>query len=586
MSAVGTTAGATVGTAASTRRFDPLWLAVPGVLFLLVLLLVPCARLLSLAVEDPRTGAFSLAAFARAFGVPVYVHVLSTTFWIALQVTALCLLLGYPLAYWLATRPARLRARLTLLVLFPFWTSALVKSFVWIVLLGQSGPVVPAMAWLFGLFGAALPDLLFGRATVVLAMAHTMLPLAVVSMLPTLAGLNRNLPAAAATMGASAAEAFWRVTFPLSVPGVAAAGLLVFIGALGFFITPALLGGPRDTMLGQLIIQQITLQQNWPFAGALSAMLVGSALLACLLYDMAFGLSGLGGGGTARAPTHRRWVRRGGMVLARGMGRLAGALPSGGGGWVLGGYSWAAIAVLLLPVLACVPMAFTNSTFLSFPPPGYSLRWFAEYFASDVWVRATVNSFGIGLLAACLTVAVAVPAALGLARSRSRMAGPVFLLFLAPLIVPSVVIAVGLFYLFAATGLVATYAGIVLGHTVIALPVALVILLAQLRGYDWRLNQAAETLGAGRGAILRRVMAPLTAGGLAAAFIFAFLSSFEELTVALFVGGGLRVTLPRQMWDDINLQVTPTLAAASLLVLAVVTVLFLVAERVRPAPAR
>jgi putative spermidine/putrescine transport system permease protein len=126
----------------------------------------------------------------------------------------------------------------------------------------------------------------------------------------------------------------------------------------------------------------------------------------------------------------------------------------------------------------------------------------------------------------------------------------------------------------------------VLGHTITGIPLAFVILLAQLRQYDWRLNQAAGTLGAGRAVTLRRIMAPLVKGGVIAAFIFAFLNSFEELTVALFVGGGLKVTLPRQMWDDINLQVTPTLAAASMVVLAVVTILFMLGERWRAAPGR
>jgi ABC-type spermidine/putrescine transport system permease subunit II len=173
--------------------------------------------------------------------------------------------------------------------------------------------------------------------------------------------------------------------------------------------------------------------------------------------------------------------------------------------WLLDAYAWLLIAVLLLPILACVPMAFTRFTFLSFPPPGYSTRWFVEYFGSPLWMGATARSFCIGLASAVLTLLIAASAAYGLARSPSRLVGTVFLLFLLPLV----------------------------------------------------------------------------KGGLIAAFIFAFLNSFEELTVALFIGGGLRVTLPRQMWDDINLQVTPTLAAASLFVLAVVTVLFLLAERLR-----
>ncbi len=575
--------------ASATRRWRPnsLWLATPGLLFLLVFLLIPCVWLLSLSVQDA-AGDFSLAAYRRAFNVGVYTRVLGSTFWIASQTTVLCLVFGYPLAYWLARRPPRWQALLTLLVLFPYWTSALVKSFVWLVLLGHTGPV----ARIFAVFGADAPELLFDRTTVVLAMAHTMLPLAVVAMLPTIIGIDRGLARAAETMGATGIDAFWRITFQLSMPGVATAGLLVFIGALGFFITPALLGGPRDTMLGQVIIQQILAQQNWSFAGALSAMLVISALLACLIYDRVFGLSGMGGGTTKAASD--RWIRRLGLWLlarvARGTGAFVSALTRVTGprdyGWLLSLYAWVLIAVLLLPILACIPMGFTNSTFLSFPPPGYGLRWFTEYFTSPVWLSATARSFGIGFGSACLTLLIAAPAAFGVSRSTSRLSGLVFLIFLAPLVIPGVVMAVGLFYLFAQIGLVATDLGIALGHTITGVPLAFVILLAQFRQYDWRLNQAAGTLGAGRAVVLRRIMMPLVEGGLVAAFIFAFLNSFEELTVALFIGGGLKVTLPRQMWDDINLQVTPTLAAASIVVLLVVTCLFMAAERFRGAPAR
>ena len=575
------TTGRVFGASITRRSPDALWLAAPGILFLAVLLVLPCARMLMASVEDPHTGALSLASFSRLLSVPNYVRVLSSTFAIAIETTLLCLLFGYPLAYWLAKQPVGRRARLTLLVLFPFWTSALVKSFVWIVLLGQAGPV----GQLFELFGAAPPDLLFSRPTVVLAMTHTMLPLAIVTMLPTLVGLDPSLPRAAETMGATGAEAFWRISFPSSMPGVAAAGLLVFIASLGFFITPALLGSPRDTMLGQLIIQQVMNLQAWSFAGALGTMLIASALVSCLIYDFLFGLSSLGG--DSHRGTARRWPQRLGILAVCQMARLAAGLSKLAGGrrcgWLLTAYSLLALALLLTPILACVPMAFTSSTFLSFPPPSYSLRWFETYFASEPWMAATLNSFAVGFGSACLTIVIAAPAALGIARSRSRMSSAMFLLFLSPLIVPHVVLAVGLFYLFAAAGLVATNFGIMLGHTVIATPLAVVILLTQLRSYDWRLNQAAETMGASRFHTARRVMAPLVKGGLIAAFIFAFLSSFEELTVALFIGGGVRVTLPRQMWDDINLQVTPTLAAASMVVLLVVGLLFGLAERLRPA---
>jgi putative spermidine/putrescine transport system permease protein len=567
------------------RRFNPLWLALPGVLFLLAFLVFPSLQLLSLSIRDAETGEFTLAAFERAFGVGVYTRVLSTTFTVALQTTVMCLLLGYPLAYWLVRLPKQRQRMVILLVLLPFWTSALVKNFAWLVLLGRTGIVASFARWV-GI--AEPPDLLFNRGTVIFAMTHTMLPLAVVTMLPVMSQIEARLPLAAQTLGANGVQAFWRVFFQLSMPGVAAAGLLVFIGSLGFFITPALLGGPRETMLGQVIITQIHQLQNWTFAGALATMLIGSALATCLIYDQLFGLSSVSGG--APAQSGRSWSQRLGMRLLTIIAAIFSALSEGLARifgrrrfeWVLPAYGWTIIAILLVPIFAFIPMGFTSSSFLSFPPPGFSLRWFAEYLNSPVWITATVRSFAIGIATGCVTLAIAALAAFAIARSNSRAAGAAFLLFMTPMIVPSIVIAVGLFYLFAQLSLVATDLGIVIGHTVTSIPIAFVILLATLKNYDWRLEQAAATLGANRWRTFDRVTIPLVKGGLAAAFIFAFLHSFEELTVAIFIGGGLKTTLPKQMWDDILLQVNPTLAAASVVVLVVVTSLFLVAEYLRP----
>jgi ABC-type spermidine/putrescine transport system permease subunit I len=560
-------------------RPGPLWLTLPGLTYLLFFLVLPCLRLLSLGFEDNDTGAYTLAAYTRAFGVTVYTRILGTTFAIAFDTTALCLLLGYPVAYWLAKQPKRRQRLLALLVLFPFWTSALVKNFVWLVLLGRMG-VVESLLRLIGF--AHPPELLFSRGTVVFGMTHTMLPLAIITMLPVMNQIDTRLPMAAATMGASRVQAFWRVYFQLSAPGVAAAGLLVFIASLGFFITPALLGGPHETMLGQMVIQQIMTQQNWQFASALATMLVVSALFTCLIYDRVFGLSSMSGGSSSSSPSDRL-LRRFALSLLARIASVLDAIPIRDSGWLLlPAYAWLVVAILLLPIIAFIPMAFTSSNFLSFPPPSYSLRWFQEYFSSPVWVTATLRSFGVGIASASFTLIISVPAAYGIARSSSRLSAAIFVLFLSPIVVPSIVSAVALFYLFAQMGLVATNLGIAIGHTVGGIPLAVVILLATLRNYDWRLNQAAATLGADRRRTLFRITAPLISGGLFAAFIFAFLHSFEELTVALFIGGGLKTTLPRQMWDDIQLQVSPTLAAASVVVLAIVTGLFLIAEYMRP----
>jgi putative spermidine/putrescine transport system permease protein len=245
-------------------------------------------------------------------------------------------------------------------------------------------------------------------------------------------------------------------------------------------------------------------------------------------------------------------------------------------------YAGIVVAVLLLPIVALLPMAFTTSTFLSFPPPLFSTKWFAAYLESPVWIAATLRSFGIGIACACLTFLITFPAAYGVARTGGRTGTAVFLLFMAPMIIPSIGVSLALFYLLSQLKLVATDIGIVLGHTVLAIPTVFVISLATMKSYDWRLNDAAATLGAGKWRTMLRVSLPLMKGGVLAGMIFAFLLSFEELTVVMFVGAGFKVTIPKQMWDDIALQLTPTLAAASVFVLLIVVSLFLIAEYVRP----
>ena len=550
--------------------------------FLVLFLIGPTAQMLSLGLIDKNTGAFTLAAFIRIINGGPYLAVLSTTFSVALWTTLLCVGLGYPVAYWLCGKPARQQRIAALFILLPFWTSALIKNFSWLVLLGRNGIVGKMMASV-GLSGG--DQLLFNRATVVFAMTHTLLPLAVVTMLPVMNQIDRRLPLAASTLGANSARAFWQVFFQLSMPGAAAAGLLVLVASLGFFITPALVGGPRDTMIGQLIILQINELQNWQLGSALATILLISTAATCIAYDRIFGLSSLSGGGTRQARPNGL-VRRAGLGAARLAGLVFGGVEEVWarnirglrGGVFLSLYAWTVIAVLLIPVIAFVPMAFTASTFLSFPPPSWSLRWFEQFATSPLWLGAMIRSFGIGFATAAITLVVGSLAALGVARTRGRLGGAAFLLFLAPMMIPSIVIAIGLFFVFARLSLVATDLGIIIGHTVIAMPIVFVILLATFKGHDWSLDAAATTLGAGRAQVLRLVTLPLVSSGLAVGFVTGFLQSFEELTVALFVGGGLKTTLPKQMWDGILLQVNPIIAAASVVVLCVVILMFATIE--------
>jgi ABC-type spermidine/putrescine transport system permease subunit I len=564
---------------------NPLWLAIPGTLFLLVFFVYPVCSLLLLSVTDPDTGQWAVKSYTRILNTDVYLRVLGITFRIAAQTACLSLIIAYPLAYWVASLPERVRNKALLLVIIPFWTSYLVKTFAWMIMLGRMG-VINSILMGTELIKEPLP-LLHNEFGVLVGMVHTMVPLAVMTMLPVMTSIDRRLTSAAQTLGASPSKAFWLVFFKLSLPGVTAGGLLVFISSLGFFIVPAFLGGRQQTMLAQLIITQVSELLNWSFAGALSVMMLVTTLTAVFFYDLIFGISSIAGKEGSES-SHSK-IRIFGLQLLEYISTAANILSQLSqlmlGRYVserlLAVFAWLIIGFLVMPTLLVIPIGFTKSDFLEFPPPGYSLRWFETYFNSALWLTATSRSFIVAFLAACLATAFGAGTALALAKSSSRWAGFIFGFFLAPMIVPRIVIAVGMFYLFARIGLVASNAGLVIGHTVLSLPFTVVTIGAILKTYDMRLDQAASTLGANRVRTLIHITLPVIKGGLIAAFLFAFITSFDELTVAIFISGGLATTLPKQMWDDMILQLNPTLAAVSTVVLIVVTILLLIAERFR-----
>ncbi|MFZ4789158.1 MAG: ABC transporter permease, partial [Beijerinckiaceae bacterium] len=267
---------------------NPLWLAIPGILFLLVFFVYPVCSLLLLSVTDPDTGQWAVKSYTRILNTDVYLRVLGITFRIATQTACLSLIIAYPLAYWVASLPERVRNKALLLVIIPFWTSYLVKTFAWMIMLGRMG-VINSILMGTELIKEPLP-LLHNEFGVLVGMVHTMVPLAVMTMLPVMTSIDRRLTSAAQTLGASPSKAFWLVYFKLSLPGVTAGGLLVFISSLGFFIVPAFLGGRQQTMLAQLIITQVSELLNWSFAGALSVMMLVTTLTAVFFYDLIFNI--------------------------------------------------------------------------------------------------------------------------------------------------------------------------------------------------------------------------------------------------------------------------------------------------------
>jgi putative spermidine/putrescine transport system permease protein len=262
----------------SGRRFGiaDAWgaLALPTAVFLAVVLIVPLASVLARSFTDPTLGFANYQAFFRS---PVYRDVLLNTFVTATSVTLVTLAIGYPYAYLMTLAKPFWRNVMLVVVLVPFWTSLLVRSFALVLLLRDSGAVNEALLSA-GWIKEPVP-LVRNFTGVLIGMVQVLLPFMVLPLYATMRGIDRRLLQAAEGLGARPSFAFWRIFVPLSAAGVAAGAVLVFIQALGFYITPALLGGPGNVMLGELIVQQVSTLLNWGFASALAVILLGTTLL-------------------------------------------------------------------------------------------------------------------------------------------------------------------------------------------------------------------------------------------------------------------------------------------------------------------
>ena len=284
-----------------------------------------------------------------------------------------------------------------------------------------------------------------------------------------------------------------------------------------------------------------------------------------------------------RSPT--RPTRRFGLALVAAMGTLFSAVGElkdmllGARGdrrdrpgpilWIL---ALTVIVFIAAPTFVLLPASTSESNFLSWPPVGFTLRWYEEFFVNPAWRDAFVRSLLIGIATALVAMGLGIPAAYVLGKQTVPGRSAIMTALLMPIVLPSIIVGVGLFYLYSRIGLLHTSVGLVLGHTIFALPYVVVTTMAALRAYDDRLDQAAWTLGANKLTTFRLVSFPLMKAGMASAFLFAFVHSFDELSVALFVSGQNAPTLPKRLWGESLYKLDPSVAAAASIIVLIVAV--------------
>jgi putative spermidine/putrescine transport system permease protein len=251
------------------------------------------------------------------------------------------------------------------------------------------------------------------------------------------------------------------------------------------------------------------------------------------------------------------------------------------GAWLLRGCSWLVLLFLILPILVIVPLSFNHEPFfsftqgmLTFEPGAYSLRWYRQVFEDEAWLLSIKNSFIIGISATLIATVLGTCAAVGLARDEMPARRLITALLLSPMIVPVIITAAGMFIFFSDFGLSGNLLGVIVAHAVLGTPFVIITVTATLAGFDYSLVRAAQSLGARPMQVFFDVILPLIRPGVISGALFAFITSFDEVVVILFMAGPEQRTIPRQMFSGLREQINPSiLAVATLLILMSIALL-------------
>jgi putative spermidine/putrescine transport system permease protein len=539
----------------AAERLERMIPSVPKLLGLVLLIVIfasfvwPIATLMMASFVDG--GNFD--AYAKLATSPLYQRAFTNTFVIAGLVTVIAMAAAYPLAYLMASVPPGTARVLTFVVLLPFWTSALVRTAAWMVLLQRNGAINNALTSI-GIVDEPVA-FLYNLPGVIIGMVHVLLPFMVLPLYAAFRALDGQLLQAAEGLGAGAGTLVRRIILPLTAPGAAAGALIVFMSAIGYYITPALMGGPRQMMLSQMISYHMQEQLDWAMASALSLVLLGSTLIVFFVFQRFYGFDRLFASetGTAIDPSVAR--------------------KGGGVAWRIALVLGLVVAFFLLaPILVVFPLSFASAPFIQFPPAEWTTIWYSKLAADPKWLAALLSSLRVAGIAVVASVVFGTLAAIVVSRLSGPFARLLEVMLVAPLVVPPIIVAISLYYFHARGPFMGSHELLAFGHALLALPFVYITVRATLRSFEPNFELAAIGLGASWLVMFRRVMLPSLLPGIAAGAVFAFITSFDDVVLALFLTTAKSRTLPRVIYEGALDDIDPAIIAV-----AVILILFAIA---------
>ena len=498
----------------------------------------------------------SFAQFGLVLTDPYFLRIIGLTIWTGAATAILSALCGVPMALWLAGLPSRWQALGVALVLIPLLTNVVVRSIGLLLFFASNGPLNAVT----GL------DILFTRFAVIIALTQVFMPFLIMALFDAFSTRDRRLDEAAASLGGSRADVFWHVTLPLALPALKAGITIVFLLATTAYVSATLIGGGKVWVIGRLVYEEALLIQNYPLASALAMVLLVVCLLATWGINRAFAWA---------TPWLQPAEKRRAAPSVRVPAALRVALDTIGPA-----IRWALMALALLLLLG--PLFFVAVNSVNDVPQataaawqGFTVRWYVQIFSEGSnYIDAAILSAQLALIAALIAVAIALPAAFALVRRRSPAVATAGTIYLLPLALPGIALALGVLRLLQWFIVIPPFLGLVLVHVTLVAPFTLVMLRAAVEALDIRLEEAAASLGANPARSFVFIVVPALAPALFASGVIAFLVSFGEVTVTAFLTTARMLTLPVRIYADVQFDVEPTVNVISVLTI-VATVLAL-----------
>jgi putative spermidine/putrescine transport system permease protein len=573
----------------------------PGMVIIACGFLLPLFILFAVSIYEgiPGTGQiikkFTFANYTRLLD-PFYFAIIWKTFVLSLSATVLSLIMGYPVAFAMTRGSARKKTILLAIVLTPLITNVVARTMGLMIMLGTKGPINQ----LLNILGVPSIKIVPGNIGIVIGMAQVFMPYMILSIHSVLENINYSLQEAARDMGCTKWQSFRKVIFPLSMPGVVAGSLFVFLLSFSSYVTPRLLGGSKTITATALIYQQAMQVLDWPFAAAAATVLFVLSVTLVTGYNRMtsrieqmmdrvgtyrnknFSTSIFGNTYVNvrdffydfQAMVCRSWRRLDKHGFTAEIQKIITTLMS----VLLKIFIVLVIMFILMPLPVVIISSFSESQTITFPPTSYSLKWYADLLSRTEYISALKFSLKLATISVVISLVTGTLAALGISRSKNKYVNILKTYFLSPIMVPAVITGIALLRYMVHIGLAGTFWALLIGHVVITSAYVVRSVLSSLVGFDMSMEEAARDLGATPFYTFRKITLPIIKPGVIVAALFSFIVSLDETTVSLFLVGGRTTTLSVKIFSQLEFGgLNPTVTAiSSILIICAVFTLFLI----------